>query len=88
MKNQRTYTVWQLTNYLRGLRYHLTYRKGAKDAYYNPRNRQIILLPVVRETIMTTGDIIWLFRESKAMDMPPELEYIRFSQFIDLMYNE
>ncbi len=88
MRHQRTYTVCQLANYLQGLRYQLTYRQGTRDAYYNPRNRQIMLLPSVRETILTTAEIIRLFRQSHAVDMPPELEFIRFSQFIDLMYND
>lgn len=82
MKKEENYTVKELAAYLTSLSYHLTYRQCDCDAFYNPRNRRYILLPVNREKILTKSGIITLFEESEATDLPSELEYNRFTLYL------
>ncbi len=78
MGSQRTYRVKELEHYLKSRSYHLTYRQGNFDAFYNPRNRQYILLPVDRSVAYSKEELLALFAESEATDLPPKLEYYQF----------
>ncbi len=82
MNNEGIYSIAQLAAYLISESYHLTYRQGCNDAYYNPRNRQYILVPIFQERLLSKEEIIELFTESKATDLPPELEYHRFTLYL------
>ncbi|PKV50820.1 hypothetical protein ATE84_2887 [Aquimarina sp. MAR_2010_214] len=82
MKQEGIYSVAQLAAYLKSEAYHLTYRQGSNDAYYNPRNRQYIFIPIFHERLLSKEEIIELFTESKATDLPPELEYHRFTLYL------
>jgi len=75
-----TYTNQQLVSYLKHFRYLPTYRKSNKDAFYNPRNRQDLLVPIDKESF-TQPEIIALFQKSRATDFPPEIEWSRFHLF-------
>lgn len=81
MKNQNTYTFKNISDYLKHFRYLPTYRKGNKDAFYNPRNQQDLLIPIDKLEF-TKSEIIQLFFENKATDMPPEIEWYRFQLFL------
>lgn len=84
MNHEKIYSVAQLVAYLKSESYYLTYRQGCNDAYYNPRNRQYMLLPISHERILSKEEIIELFTNSKATDLPSELEYHRFTLYLHL----
>lgn len=81
MKTINKFTFKNLSDYLKHFRYLPTYRKGNKDAFYNPRNRQDLLIPIDKPEF-TKLEVITLFSNSKATDMPPNIEWCRFQQYI------
>lgn len=78
---KKTYTFKNLSDYLKHHRYLPTYRKNIFDAFYNPRNRGDILIPFEKEDF-SQSEIIQIFLESKATDMPPETEWHRFQLYM------
>ncbi len=61
--------------------YHTTYLKGTNKGFYNPRNRQTLLVPNSNDSL-TKIQVLELFQNSKAIDMPAELEWYRFQIFL------
>lgn len=79
MKNEK-FTTQDLIHYLEHYGYRMTYRQGSKDAFYNYRNRKHILISTDTE-ILTREQVITLFKDSNATDLPPEVEFSRFHLF-------
>lgn len=81
MKIKATQTSDNLQQYLLAQGYHPTYFKGNNRGFYNPRNRQTMLVPY--ESIsLSKEQILTLFSKSAATDIPPELEWYRFQLFL------
>jgi len=81
MNTIKNWSSQDLQAYLKGQGYHPTYWQGNNSAFYNPRNRQTMLVPT-DEYMFSKDEIIVLFTQSKATDMPPEIEWHRFQLFI------
>jgi hypothetical protein len=77
----KLYSISTLTDYLLVQNYHPTFFQGMSRGYYNPRNRQTIRVPLELEHL-TKEEILTLFIESNATDMPSEIEWHRFQLFI------
>jgi len=77
----KTWSSLDLRAYLKKQGYHPTYFKQAHRGFYNPRNRQTMLVPL-GDILLPKDEIIALFQASCATDMPPELEWYRFQLFI------
>ncbi|WP_452597569.1 hypothetical protein [Pontimicrobium sp. MEBiC01747] len=83
MKNTFTIPREILVIYFKRYKYHSIYFTKTADAFYNPRNRQTLLLPKETETF-SKEEAITMFTESKATDLPPEIEGQRQVLFTQL----
>ena len=84
MKTTKNLTQ-QLKAYLKNIGYLLTYRKGDCDGYYNFRTNDHLLIPFDDKAVLDTSDIQEIFKNSEAIDLPPQLELNQFELFI---YNQ
>ena len=83
MKIEIPQTTKTLQQYLLSQGYHATYWKGDSRGFYNPRNRQTLLVPVENSTL-SKAQILALFQNSQATDLPPQLEWYQFQLFLNL----
>lgn len=81
MNTIKNWSSEDLQAYLKEQGYHPTYWKGKNRGFYNPRNRQTVLVPI-EDIMLSKYEIIALFTESEAADMPVELEWRQFQTFI------
>ena len=86
MKIEVKTTSDELQHYLLAQGYHPTYWKGNDRGFYNPRNRQTILVPF-KNCELSKAQITTRFRTSKATDMPAEIEWHRFQLFLHSQLN-
>lgn len=72
-----------LKHYLLSQGYHATYWKGDSRGFYNPRNRQTLFVPDMNCTL-SKAQILGLFQDSQATDLPPQLEWFQFQLFLNV----
>ncbi|MBO6517418.1 MAG: hypothetical protein JJ975_12795 [Bacteroidia bacterium] len=81
MTTNKKFNKTDITNYLKSLGYKTTYIQDGHQAYYNPRTRKELLIPM-NEELLTQDELNQIFQVSKATDLPIELEVKRFEVYV------
>ena len=85
-QQKTTYCFKQLRDYLIENNYTPSYRRGNKDAFYNGKTNLEVLIPFNQEAF-TKQQIIQIFQEDNATELPPQIEWCRFQVFIYSQFN-